>query len=105
MQGAVFFLVGSYKTLSSLISGICSFMSGRNSSQVTMKMFSFGHMDAMRRYVCCMSVCPVPVRSRNCLGFSVVLSGQNRPPSPPAIIMQKWFLFMSVIIFIAFGCQ
>ena len=67
-------------------------------SFVTTQMFEGETRLPKRSTVSCNRVFPTPSTSINCFGFSEVLIGQKRLPTPPAI-MTKW-LFILAIIFL-----
>ena len=55
---------------------------------VTINIFSIGTIGRKRSTVICSKLLPVPKKSKNCFGFSSLLYGQKRLPTPPAMITQ-----------------
>ena len=86
MQGAVFLLHGSQRMFCLGMSGNCLATMAAYFSLVTTHTFSAGTNWPKRSTVNCNSVLPVPSTSINCFGFSAVLMGQKRLPTPPAMM-------------------
>src|SRR5574344_401278 len=96
MHGAVFLLQGSHRILPAGKSGSCSLTMLTYALLVTIHTFSGLHIPLNLSTVSCSSDFPTPSTSINCLGFSTVLMGQNRLPTPPAI-MTRWLFLLPII--------
>ena len=101
IHGAVLRRTGSSRICRWSISGSCSLIIGSYISLVMRMILSTGTMPCIRSNAVCSKLRPVPKKSRNCLGFSALLKGQKRLPTPPHMITQYRLLFIgSLAIFV-----
>lgn len=79
------------------ISGNCFLTISTYFALVTTQKFCLGQTPLKRSTVSCIKVRPQPNISMNCLGYSGVLSGQKRLPTPPAIITIWLFRIVEIL--------